>query len=65
MSQGEFDIIKRYFQRQTQQSEGVNLGIGDDCAVVKVGGKTLVITTDTLVEGDHFSFSYFDFDYEE
>lgn len=55
MSQGEFDIIKRYFQRQTQQSEGVSLGIGDDCAILDIPeGFQLAVTTDSLVCGVHF-----------
>ena len=55
MSQGEFDIIKRYFQRQSQQSEGVILGIGDDCAILDIPeAHQLAVTTDSLVSGIHF-----------
>ncbi len=36
-----------------------DVGIGDDCAVVRTSsGKKLLITTDSLVEDTHFSFSY-------
>ncbi len=33
---------------------GVEVGIGDDCAVVRCGGKRWLLTTDALVEGVHF-----------
>ena len=29
-------------------------GLADDCAVLDIGGKTLVLTHDTMVEGTHF-----------
>jgi len=55
MSNGEFDIIKRYFQRELNQSHGVSIGIGDDCAILDVPeGHQLAVTTDTLVCGVHF-----------
>ena len=48
----EFDIIRSYFDRH---SDSVKLGVGDDCALIDIGGgKDLVITTDTLVGGTHF-----------
>mgnify|MGYP003624916438 CR=1 FL=1 len=55
MSKGEFDIIKRYFQRPTNQSDGVVIGIGDDCAILTIPeGHQLAVTTDSLVSGVHF-----------
>jgi len=55
MSQGEFDIIKHYFQRVSKLSEGVSLGIGDDCAILDIPeGYQLAVTTDSLVSGIHF-----------
>lgn len=36
----------------------VDRGIGDDCAVIRIGGAALLVTADTLVEGTHFSFSW-------
>jgi len=53
---GEFELIRRYFQTQPQDTEaGVVLGIGDDCALLSPTlGQTLAVTTDTLVEGVHF-----------
>jgi len=55
MSQGEFDIIKRYFQRPTSKVDGVEIGIGDDCAILDIPlGHQLAVTTDSLVAGVHF-----------
>ncbi len=55
MSQGEFDIIKRYFQRSTNKVDGVEIGIGDDCAILDVPcDHQLAVTTDSLVSGVHF-----------
>lgn len=52
---GEFDLIARYFQRNTPQGDAVALGIGDDCALlVPRGGTQLAISSDMLVEGRHF-----------
>lgn len=51
----EFDIIQRYFCRQSLRRSDVTLGIGDDAAVTQVpNGKQLVIATDTLISGVHF-----------
>ena len=52
MSLDEFEIIARYITRPTEDPE-VLLGIGDDAAVVQANG-SIVIATDTLVEGVHF-----------
>ena len=49
---GEFEIIERYFTRGVRDPD-VLLGIGDDAAVVQVGGAA-AITVDTLVSGVHF-----------
>ena len=35
-------------------------GIGDDAAVLDIGDKYLLITTDTLIEGIHFDWRWFD-----
>ncbi len=48
----EFNLIARYFTRSAKRAV---LGIGDDCALIKVAaGCELAISTDTLVEGIHF-----------
>lgn len=51
----EFDLIARYFTRQDVRRADVALGIGDDCALLRVpNGMELAVTTDTLVRGVHF-----------
>jgi thiamine-monophosphate kinase len=50
----EFEIIRRYFNRDTQMS-GVIVGIGDDGAVLAPDcSKQQVQVIDTLIEGVHF-----------
>lgn len=52
---GEFELIRRYFQRQRPPRADVPLGIGDDCALLApVPGQQLAVSTDMLVEGRHF-----------
>ncbi len=55
---GEFDLIKRFFKTEIDLSAtnpAVNLGIGDDCALIKPSpGEEIAITSDMLVEGRHF-----------
>ncbi|MGP1928581.1 MAG: thiamine-phosphate kinase [Arsenophonus sp. NC-WZS1-MAG3] len=51
----EFDIIARYFNRQQQNRDDVNIGIGDDCALITIPERQqLAVTTDTLIAGVHF-----------
>jgi thiamine-monophosphate kinase len=45
MSVGEFDLIERYFCRPLPARDDVLVGIGDDGAVVRVGGEHTVVTT--------------------
>lgn len=55
MSYGEFDLIARYFNRQPTNRRDVNIGIGDDCALMTIPEKQqLAVSTDTLVSGIHF-----------
>jgi thiamine-monophosphate kinase len=55
MSNGEFDVISRFFARRKVNRHDVQQGIGDDCALVKVDSKHLLaISTDSLVCGTHF-----------
>jgi thiamine-monophosphate kinase len=52
---GEFDLIERYFKRAAKRPAGVDLGIGDDCALLAPApGMQLAISSDMLVEGRHF-----------
>ena len=54
---GEFALIKRIARKA--KDKNVVVGIGDDAAVIKAGNKYLVVTTDTIVDDDHFSLKYF------
>ena len=52
---GEFELIARYFQRGSGAAPRVELGIGDDCALIDGGPESQwAVTTDMLVEGVHF-----------
>lgn len=54
---GEFDLIRRHFQRAQApaRDSAVVLGIGDDCALLQPSpGHQLAISSDMLVEGRHF-----------
>ena len=51
----EFDLIRDYFT-WTIKDSSVTLAVGDDAALFSIEhGYELVTTTDTLVEGVHFS----------
>ncbi len=51
----EADLIERYLRALGPERDDVELGIGDDAALVRVpAGQSLVATTDALVEGVHF-----------
>jgi thiamine-monophosphate kinase len=50
----EHEWIRRLCARLGPASPAVRLGPGDDAAALRVGGKTLLVTTDALVEGVHF-----------
>lgn len=52
---GEFELIRRYFEPLSHQGSGVLLGIGDDAALLQpMAGKSLAVSTDTLIAGRHF-----------
>lgn len=51
---GEFELIRRYFQRPPTRADVV-VGSGDDCALLRVPpDQLLAVSTDTLVSGVHF-----------
>lgn len=52
---GEFELIRRFFERPGPRASGVALGIGDDCALLAPApGMELAVSSDMLVEGRHF-----------
>ncbi|HLO95710.1 MAG TPA: thiamine-phosphate kinase, partial [Burkholderiaceae bacterium] len=52
---GEFELIRRFFDREDRSAPGVVKGIGDDCAVLApTPGWQWLVSTDMLVEGRHF-----------
>ena len=54
-SLGEFELIRRFFDRADRSAPGVVKGIGDDCAVLApTPGWQWLVSTDMLVEGRHF-----------
>lgn len=55
---GEFGLIDRISSKFTSQNYETIKGIGDDAAVIDVGDKFMLISTDMLLEGIHFDLSY-------
>jgi thiamine-monophosphate kinase len=52
---GEDELIEAIGKVLSGPGEGVRVGVGDDAAVLAPGSGELVVTTDALVEGTHFS----------
>lgn len=50
----EFDVIRRLSGLLPPAPDEVIVPIGDDCAVVRIGGKTWAAASDMLIEGRHF-----------
>ena len=51
----EFSLIHKYFEQLTAQRDDVELGIGDDCALlIPPPNHAVAVSIDTLVEGIHF-----------
>lgn len=53
MSDNELAFIE-WLGRVNTASTSVPVGIGDDCAVLRVGDQEILITTDMLLDGTHF-----------
>jgi len=57
---GEINLIKNISNNTRMFSKDIVKGIGDDAAVLKFDKKHyLLLTTDTLVENDHFNLKWF------
>jgi thiamine-monophosphate kinase len=57
---GEFGLIRRIRKWMTASDPALIQGIGDDVAVIEMGTRALLITTDILIEGIHFNKSWID-----
>ncbi len=55
---GEFGLIDRLTQEFVTENPSTHKGIGDDAAVLKMGEKALLVSTDMLIEGIHFDLMY-------
>lgn len=55
---GEFGLIDRISSKFKNINPETIKGIGDDAAVIDVGDKYMLISTDMLLEGIHFDLSY-------
>lgn len=53
----ELALLGRIIRPENQQD--VLLPNGDDAAVLRIGRELIAITTDTVIEGRHFDFSYY------
>lgn len=51
---GEFGFIERLAAMRTCTPPGLEVGVGDDCAIVNFRGGRLAIKADMMVEGRHF-----------
>ena len=50
----EFSLIDNWFSRIGKVRKDVELGVGDDAAIVSIAGRKICISVDTLVSGVHF-----------
>lgn len=55
---GEFGLIERLTKDIKHTHESTIKGVGDDAAVIDVGDKFMLVSTDMLVEGVHFNLMY-------
>lgn len=49
----EFELLERLYPRLAGDGPGVPLGVGDDAAVVEVGGAPVAVAVDAVVDGVH------------
>lgn len=50
----EFELINKYLKNNNYYSKDIILGIGDDASVIRNKNNDVIISTDMLVEGQHF-----------
>lgn len=55
---GEFGLIDRLTKDFKLEQESTVKGVGDDAAVIDVGDKYMLVSTDMLIEGVHFNLMY-------
>lgn len=55
---GEFGLIEKLTAETKIYHDSTFIGVGDDAAVIDVGDKYQLISTDMLVEGIHFDLAY-------
>lgn len=58
---GEFGLIDRLTRGIRHYQPGTLKGVGDDAAVIDMGEKVMLLSTDLLVEGIHFDLTYMPF----
>jgi thiamine-monophosphate kinase len=51
---GENGLLRLLTARWPRKGKGLDVGVGDDCAVLRAGGKVVLFKTDCVVEGVHF-----------
>lgn len=51
---GETGLLRLLTACWPRQGKGLDVGVGDDCAVLRVGGRALLFKTDCVVEDVHF-----------
>ena len=56
---GEFGLIRRLTEKFPMRNPSTAMGAGDDAAVIDVGSKYMLFSSDMLLEGINFDLVYF------